>query len=134
MIVLDEGIYDPDLAEDIAAWYKGRVTSIKQLRPRTIIKDDAMVMLVRAMPQPTFVTTNVIDFWRVIPASAYYAIVNIDLSNEQLRQLPTWLRACLRMPIFKSKASRMGKVIRLRPTRIEYYEADWHIKTLAWPH
>ena len=132
MIVLDEEIYDPDLAEQIAAWYVGRVISIAALRPRTIIKDDAIPGLLRAAPLPTFVTINVSDFWRIVPADPRYAIVCIDLPTWRILEIPDWLRRLFRMPVFKTKAARMGTVARLRPSLIEYYGTDRRVQTLRW--
>jgi hypothetical protein len=132
MIVLDEQIGGPSIAEPIAAWYAGRVIPISALRPRTAINDDSIAMLLRGVPFPTFVTINIADFWRVIPADSRYAVVCMDLTAQQVLEIPDRLRRLLRIPTFKTKASRMGKVIRLRPTRIEYYEADGRVHVLAW--
>jgi hypothetical protein len=43
------------------------------------------------------------------------------------------LRRFFRLPAFETKALRMGKVIRLAPNRIRYYESDRHIHSLPWP-
>ncbi len=132
MIVLDEEIYDPDLATQIAAWYVGRVVPITALRPKTVIKDEAIVTLLRSVPHPTFVTINVSDFWRIVPADPHYAVICVDLPARRVLEIPDWLRRLFRMPVFKSKAARMGRVVRLRPSHIEYYEANRRVQTLAW--
>jgi len=132
MIVLDEEIYDPDLAAQVAAWYAGQVISIKALRPQTTIKDDAIPALLRSMPRPTFVTINVSDFWRRMPADPRYAVVCVDLPAWRVLEIPEWLRRLLRMSAFKSKSARMGKIIRMRPAQIEYYELSRRVQVLAW--
>ena len=133
MIVLDEEIHGPRLSQMIAAWYVGAVVSITTLRPHTHIQDEAIVTLLHSVSQPMFVTINVPDFWRVVAAHADYAVICVDLPDWQVDELPTWLRAFLRMPNFRTKAARMGNVFCLRPSRIEYYAADRHIHTLTWP-
>ncbi len=64
MIVLDEQIDSPEIAAEIARWYRGTVTTIKALHPQTVIKDEAMPMLFRTVKQPTLVTINYKDFWK----------------------------------------------------------------------
>ena len=133
MIVLDEEIHGPSIAGPIAAWYVGRVVSITTLRPKTIIKDDAISVLLRAAPRPTFVTINVTDFWRVIPAEPHFCVICIELPAKHVLAIPDWLRRFFHLPQFKTKAARMGKVVRLRPNRMEYYEMDRRIRELFWP-
>jgi len=132
MIVLDEGLNNPFLAKRIAAWYPGRVAILTELRPNAVIKDDAVSVLLRTVQQPTFVTINVKDFWRVIRPEARFAIVCVELSIDRADQVSQWLRDFLSLPEFKTKAGRMGVVALLRPTRIEFYRADRRIETMQW--
>jgi hypothetical protein len=68
MIVLDEQLLGHSLERDIAQWYRGTVQFITDLRPHTIVKDEAIPALLRQQSQPTFVTINERDFWwRVVP-------------------------------------------------------------------
>ena len=133
MIVVDENIHDQRIIAAISAWYPGRVISITRLRLRSLIKDDAIPALLRKVPKPTFVTINVADFWKKIPPDSSYCFVNVALPKERTREIPDLIRRFLRLPEFRSKASRMGKVVRLTPSRIEYYESDWRIRSLSWP-
>jgi hypothetical protein len=64
MIVLDEHLLGLGIRAEIARWYRGAVIDITQLRPRSIILDDAIPELLRSVRQPTFITLNVGDFWR----------------------------------------------------------------------
>lgn len=61
MIILDENVHQQSIMATIAVWYRGQVRSITTLRPNTVIKDDAMPVLLRNTRQPTFVTTNVTE-------------------------------------------------------------------------
>lgn len=132
MIVLDESIYDERLATSILRWYPGTVTSIVKLRPSTLVKDEAIPMLLRRVSQPTFLTINVDDFWLKVAAQPSYCIVAVPLRQHESLFAADWLRRCLRLPQFRTKASRMGKVILLRPTHIEYYESNRQIIELEW--
>lgn len=66
MIVLDEQLLGRNLETAIAQWYQGAVCFITDLRPHTIIKDDAIPRLLQQENQPTFVTINESDFWRKV--------------------------------------------------------------------
>jgi hypothetical protein len=132
MIVLDEEIHGASLRRAIAAWYPGRVVSVVALRPGTIVKDEAVPAVLRTVPQPTFVTINAFDFWRKIPADSRFCIVCVELNASQIVELPERLRRFLRMPEFKTKGARLGKVVRLRSRRIEYYAADRVVYVVPW--
>ena len=135
MILLDENVHQQSIRASIAAWYRGQVRSLTTLRPNTLIKDEAIPMVLRRVRQPTFVTTNVADFWRRVPAHPRYSIVCVALPNERLHELPSLLRQLLRLPEFNTKAKRMGKVIRVSPSQLQYYERQGdhiaHVRT--WP-
>ena len=134
MIVFDENVHQQRLMDAVAGWYRGRVLSITTLRPDTLIKDEAIPSLLHRVRQPTFVTTNVDDFWRRVPAHPRYSIVGVVLPHEQLHEMPDLLRRLFRLPEFKTKARRMGKVVRVSRRQLQYYEgpADHSIRVRAW--
>jgi len=127
MIVLDENLQDNRIRVAIAQWYQGQVVSIRDLRPNTVIKDEAIAILLRRVNEATFVTINVDDFWRKAIPSARYCVATFEISKEQSLEIPRLLRELLHLDVFKTKASRMGKVIRWTSTRIEYYEANQNV-------
>jgi hypothetical protein len=137
MILLDENVHQQSLVASIATWYRGQVRSLTTLRPNTLIKDEAIPIVLRQVRQLTFVTTttNVAGFWRRVPAHSRYSIVCIALPNERLHELPSLLRQLLRLPEFNTKAKRIGKVIRVSPSQLQYYEWQGdhiaHVRT--WP-
>jgi len=134
MIVFDENIFDQDVIDDLNRWHKGKVVSIKDLRLRTLIKDEAVPAILRTVKQPTFLTTNVSDYWRKMPAHAAYCMICFELTNEQIIDIPRLLRGVLRFKEFKTNAARMGKILRVRHNHIDYYEASFNqISTLNWP-
>lgn len=134
MIVFDENIFDYDVIDDLNRWYKGKVISIKRLRLRILFKDDSIPTLLRTVKQPTFLTTNVSDFWRKMPAHSTYCMICFDLPNERIPEIPRLLRGVLRFPEFKTKAARMGKIPQIRHNHIDYYAVgSKQIFTLNWP-
>jgi hypothetical protein len=131
MIVLDEQLLGRGLERDIAQWYRGTVQFITDLRPHTIIKDEAIPVLLRRQAQPTFVTINDRDFWWQVAPDQRYCIVCFILSDARAREIPSALRALLRRPEFRTKAHRMGKVIRVTNNDISYYTSgDRQISTI----
>jgi hypothetical protein len=133
MIVVDENLHSRSLLADIATWYQGQVISVTALRPGTIIKDDAIPGLLLTVNQPTFVTINSADFWPVVLPHSGYCIVAFAWPKERSAEISTWLRQLFRMPEFRSKAARMGKVVRVSEAQIAYYGADRRIHHMTWP-
>lgn len=132
MIVLDEQLQGLGLESAILGWYRGQVLIVKQLRPGTIIKDEVIPSLLRKVKQPTFVTINYSDFWQRVPADKKYCIVCITLTSERANEIPKLLRRLFSLSEFRTKASRMGKVVLVRRRRIEYYQRDDQIHIIDW--
>jgi hypothetical protein len=133
MIVVDENLHDQHILAAIAAWYPGRVVSVTALRPNSVIKDEAIPVLLRQVAQPTFITINVADFWKKVEPHQGYCIVGVAVPKERADEIPLLLQYLFRLPEFKTKAARMGKLVRLTLHRVEYYAADWRVLTLALP-
>ena len=134
MIILDEQLQGLGLEDAIARWYRGAVFIVKKLRPGMVIKDDAIPPLLRQLKQPTFVTIDYLDFWRRVPADNAYCIVCLDLPTEQVEKIPARLRQLLRLPEFKTKRARMGKVVLVRGRRLQYYDPhEKLVHILRWP-
>jgi hypothetical protein len=121
MIVLDEQLLGRGLESEIAAWYRGSVCFIHELRPQTVVKDDVIPTLLRTHRQPTFVTINNHDFWRKVEADERFCVICFDFSDSEAREIPPILKRLLRHPDFKTKAQRMGCVIRYTNVAVSYY-------------
>lgn len=130
MLVLDEQLKDHHLIAAIAAWYPGAVIHVQTLRPTTVVKDDNIAALLLTARRPTFVTINADDFWRKIQPHDGYCIVAIDLIQGDVDDLPLQLRQLLKLPPFRTQASRMGKIIRVQATLIRYYERDGQVQEI----
>ena len=122
MIVLDEQVADPRIIQAIEHWYPGKVIGINDARPSSQVLDDVIAALLGRLKDPTFVTINYDDFWRKIPAHKRYCVICIKLPIERSLEVPEVLRGTLRQPEFRTKRSRMGKVISVRAQWTRYYE------------
>jgi hypothetical protein len=132
MIVLDEHLQDVGIVAGFERWYPGQVGSVTALRPGSVIKDQAIPDLLRRQRQPTFVTVNVSDFWRVAKPDRRYCVVAVDLPGSRAAEAPDLVRRLLRRPEFATKALRMGKVVRVSTRVVEYYSADGQVHSLLW--
>jgi hypothetical protein len=132
MIVLDEQLLGRNLEHEIAKWYSGKVLFITDLRPNSVIKDEAMPELLRRQIQPTFVAINEKDFWHKIVVDKRYGVICFAWPDSRVREIPPSLRLLLRRSEFNTKAKRMGKVIRVADEKINYYTlVDRQIKTIG---
>ena len=122
MIVLDEQLIDPQIAAEIQRRYKGAVINILDLRPQTQINDDVIPSLLRRVRQPTFVTINYVDFWKIVKANHAYCVICLKLPGERSREVPALVQHLLKMKEFSTKRTRMGKVISWRDGKINFYE------------
>jgi len=79
MIVLDEQLLGRNLEREIGAWYRGAVCFVTELRPHTVIKDDAIPTLLGQQRQPTFVTINERHFWQKVAVDQSFCVVRLRL-------------------------------------------------------
>lgn len=121
MIVLDEQLLGRNIEREISNWYDGKVLFIIDLRPYTIIKDDAIPALLRQENQPTFITINEKDFWRRVDIDDRFCIICLLLPDSRVSEIPAILQSIFRLPEFKTKADRMGKVVRVADEKIYFY-------------
>lgn len=57
-------------------------------------------------------------------------IIAIDLPQANVDNLPSRLREVLNFPQLKTKALRMGKVIRVQMNKVRYYDRDKQVRNL----
>ncbi|MCI0524529.1 MAG: hypothetical protein L0Y75_04625 [Acidobacteria bacterium] len=122
MIVLDEQLCREPLRMALGQWYKGKIRYVTEMRPSSVIKDDAVPELLLGVKQPTFVTINYKDFWRKIAAHRGYCVICIDLPNERWAEVSPVLKSLLHSSDFRTKNARMGKVISWRDGATKRYE------------
>lgn len=123
MIVLDEQIGNaPSLRAAVAHWYPSKVISIHELRPYGRIEDAEIPDYLLQLKQPTFVTINYRDFWLRPLVHVRYCIICFKLrQDEALFVLPQRLREVFRLPEFRTKRLRMGKVVSVTAEDITVY-------------
>lgn len=121
MIVLDEQLLGRGIDVEIGKWYKGPVQFINDLRPGTVIKDEAITSILRSVDRPTFVTINDKDFWRKRPLDPGVCMVCFALSDSRAGEIPQLLRRLLRHPQLRSKAGRMGTMLRVADAGTTFY-------------
>ena len=98
MIVLDEQLLGRNLEREMYAWYPDAVCFITELRPQTVIKDDAIPSILRGQPQATFVTINATDFWEIVEISADFCVICLAIPDSQVNRVPTMIRCSLQSP------------------------------------
>ena len=124
MIVLDEQLLGRNLENEIGRWYQGAVRFIIDLRPNTVIKDDAIPGLLQQERQPTFVTINERDFWRKVQPSNSYCLVCFTLPDSRVNEIAQDLRELFQHTDFNTKSKRMGKIIRVTDRVVTYYTVN----------
>jgi hypothetical protein len=124
MIILDEQLLGRNLEGEIARWYPGSIYFVTDLRPNTIIKDDAIPTLLNHLNQSTFVTINESDFWRKVEITNRFAVVCFALPDVRAREIANYLRELFGYALFATKQKRMGKVIRVSNQNVTYYTVD----------
>jgi hypothetical protein len=132
MLVLDEQLLGRDLDTALAHWYRGPVLFITDLRPGTVIKDDAIPNVLRQQQQATFLTINETDFWRKVDIDTHFCIICFAIPDSRAHEIVILLRAAFRLPMLRTKAQRMGKVLRVTRTTVSYYTSrDREIQTIS---
>jgi hypothetical protein len=133
MIVLDEQLLAYGIQTALGHWYRGTITDITQLRPATVIPDDAIPELLRTVRQPTFVTINVKDFWRRLAPEHHFCVICFALPDQRVGELPALLRKVLAQEPFRTRRQRLGKIARVNTQRIHYYTADsWAVQVIEF--
>ncbi len=129
-IILDDQLFDIEVLIPLARWIT--VQRLRDVRPGEVIKDERVPEVLRRLQQPTFVTIDM-GFWDKSLRDTRYCILCFPLRNDEQHQLPALLRRLLQLPQFRTKAERMGKVARVSPSHIEYWQmGDEQSHRLSW--
>lgn len=106
MNVLDENIIDSQRRQLIS--WRIRVRQIGHEMGRKGMKDQEIIPFLHQLNQPTFFTRDD-DFYHPKLCHAGYCLVYLDVRKEEAA---VFIRRVLRHQALKTKAKRMGKVIR----------------------
>jgi len=133
VIVLDENLDEQRVRKPIALRHRGKVCSIRDLRPGSVIKDEAIPSLL-IEHRATFLTSNAADFWRCVSGHPRYCVICFPVPNERQSEIPSLFLALHRHPHFRTERQRLGKILRVTSSDILFYEGSRaQITRLTWP-
>lgn len=124
VIILDEHLLSLRLDRAIVEWYAGQVRYVTDLRPNTVIKDEAIPSLLVQLKQPTFVTGDISGFWRKVAPHPKFCIVCVGIPVERWKCIPILLRRLFRTEGFRTKRERMGKIVLVTETTVRFYSVN----------
>jgi hypothetical protein len=118
-LVLDEQLAASEVMEPLRR--KHKVRRLREARPDERILDDRIPDILRRLDRPTFLTIDQ-GFWDRALCHPRYCILCFTLTTKQQQLLPDLVEALFRTPEFRTRAQRMGKVARISPRSIEYWQ------------
>jgi hypothetical protein len=122
--LLDENIID-NQRRQLNSW-RIPVRQLGYEIGRKGMKDREIIPFLHQLNQPTFFTRDD-DFYQPKLCHAGYCLVYLDVRKEEVA---TFVRRVLRHRSFKTKAKRMGKVIRASHVGLSV----WHLHTEKEEH
>lgn len=122
-LILDDQLDVLQVLPGLRRWVSA--VRLQALRPGQHILDDRVPEILLSCHEPTFVTIDA-DFWEMSLCHRGYCIVFVEVDFRRQQQIPRLLRKLLRLPAFKSRAQRMGKVIRLNSSGVWYWKVGAH--------
>jgi hypothetical protein len=129
--VLDDQLDPHWVRIPIARWAK--VSFLRELRPAQTIKDERVPTLLRRVSRPTFLTIDD-DFWSKSYRDSHYGVIIFGLRDYEQSDLPVLLRRLLRLPEFRTRAMRMGKIARVNREEIRWWQVGDDTEHIVhWP-
>jgi hypothetical protein len=128
-LVLDDQLDVQVIVPALEGWITA--VRLQNLRPTEHILDDRVPEILRTLKTPTFVTIDH-GFWSRRLCHPGYCILYLNLAKDEQERLPDLLRRLFRLPEFRTRAVRMGKVARIRQETVTYWEAG-EKKVLSLP-
>jgi hypothetical protein len=117
--VLDDQLDADVVGAEIARWTTARF--VRDIRPGEVIKDDRVPTLLHTLRMPTLVTIDG-GFWKRNRRSRRYCILYFRLDADEQREIPPLLRRLVRLPEFRTRAARMGKVARVSREGVRWWQ------------
>ena len=81
--------------------------------------DERIIDLLGRLKTPTFITKDCKDFYKRRRLDKRYCIICVDVHRTEF---VSTVRKIFRHPLFNTVAKRMGKVIRVTSTHVNYFE------------
>ena len=130
-LVLDDHLWTAGVHDHIAPW--ATVRFLRDIRPGEVIKDVRVPSALRTMRTPTFITIDH-QFCNPRRRDSAYGILYFDLRANEQGEVPTLLRRLLRLPEFRTRAARMGKVARVSHEQVRWWQVgDETEHRVQWP-
>ena len=130
-LILDDQLDIHGVLHPVQRWVTAQL--LREVRPDEHILDDRVPEILLTLKQPTFVTLDQ-GFWDRRLCHPGYAILYFALRRDQQTLLPGLLRALLRRPEFRTRASRMGKVARVGTANLAWWQFQSpDLLQVAWP-
>ncbi len=117
--VLDDQLWVVDVRDRIRRWSTAQF--LRDIRPGEVINDERIPSVLRTLRTPTFVTIDH-QFRERTLRDRRYCILYFALREDQQGDIPTLLRRLLRLPEFRTRAARMGKVARVSRERVSWWQ------------
>lgn len=119
LIVLDEHLAIDEVMAPLARHYS--VTTIRKLRRTERILDDRIPAILLTLDRPTFLTIDQI-FCDRRWCHEGYCILYFDLRSQEQDHVAPMTRALFKLREFATRSARMGKVVRITPRMIAYWQ------------
>ena len=116
MNLLDENIRKDQ--EDLLRAWRIKVRRLTEEVAYPGVQDPDILPLLRRLKRPTFFTHDQ-DFWKRRLAHKAYCLVWLNVYDGDAA---LFVRRFLRHPKFSTQTQRMGKVVRVQPTVMRYWE------------
>jgi hypothetical protein len=95
------------------------------------VTDENIIAVLHQLKRPTFFTRDR-DFWSSQLVHRGYCLVFLDLQEHE-GEIAAAIRKFLKHPAFGTHSRRLGKVIRLHPDRIAYWQKGKRgLQSVAW--
>ena len=129
-ILVDEHLSRTEVLAPLRTWITAQ--KIEDLAPDETLKDERILQLLRSQKQPTLVTLDA-GFYHKRHCDRRYCLIYFALPHLEQSRLPGLLRRLFRLPEFKTKAARMGKVVQVSDEKIEFWQVrDEKRHTVRW--
>ena len=127
-VILDEHLGSTEVLEPLRKWITA--TKIEDFAPDETLKDDRIFQILRKQKQPTFITLDA-GYFHKHRCDRRYCLMYFVVPRQQQNRIPAVLRQVLRLSIFKTKAARMGKVVRVSEGKIEFWQVGSERKSIV---
>jgi hypothetical protein len=129
-------ILDDQLAlGDVLGLLRRRVTVayLREVRRDQVIKDERVASILHTIKHPTFITIDD-AFWDRRLRHNGYCMLYFVLRHDEQRDLPELLHRLLRLPEFRTRAARMGRVARVSREQVLFWQLhDETLHAIEWP-